>query len=327
MLLCAAAVGLPAEPPRMLLEEAYPLEVAVPFHAALLHWLDSLAHLTPPFGTAGKTTPAHRRAFEQMFGAPAAGDESALLRYRDARMATDSDGLTAAFFRTATLGEALTAAEALLGEAGAADFRNSIEYFAPRYGKIWDGGAIPESFLARAAQDPQRKALAQFLLAVARFFGVDPARETAPCLVLVPVDAGFGTHAQAVGRFLLIEIRPGENLLDEVGPIVHENAHYLWDNIGRARRDALERTAVAAAPWGAQAWRLLQEALPTALAQGLATQRLRPARFSLDVPWYHVDPIDAYAKRIFPLVQKTLEGGGSFDEAFVREAVLLGQPG
>jgi len=139
--------------------------------------------------------------------------------------------------------------------------------------------------------------------------------------VLVPVDPGYGTHAQAIGRYLLIEVFPGETLLDEVGPIVHENVHFLLKAIDRKRWEALEQKATGSGPGGTMAWRLLHEALPTALAQGLATYELRRAEWSMDEPWYHVAEIDAYAKRLFPIVKDALERDGSFDEDFVRKAV------
>jgi len=91
---------------------------------------------------------------------------------------------------------------------------------------------------------------------------------------------------------------------------------------------ALERVAAERGGRGREAWRLLHEALPTALAQAWPGNGF--ARdWSADDPWYHLEAVDAYAKRLFPLVRETLENGGRFDEAFVRRAVALhaGSPG
>jgi hypothetical protein len=325
-----AALADPAPParPRLLLDESYPLEVSYTFPAALIHWLDSVAELTPPFGTAGKTTPVHRLDYQDRFGRPTAEDIRSLEGFHRARVAWvesaeegDRHDLTLAFFRAASLGEALESSDALLEPRAAADLRNAVERFAPRYRTLWNDGAIPAAFFEGSRESSGRKGLADFLVSVSGFVGIPPSKENPPHVVLVPVDPGYGTHAQAIGRHLLIEVQPGETLMDEVGPIVHENVHFLVKAIDRKRWEALERSAARIGPAGATAWRLLHEALPTALAQGLATYRLRRNHWSMDEPWYHVAEIDAYAKRLFPIVREALEHDGSFDEGFVRKAV------
>jgi len=325
-----AALADPAPParPPLLLDDSYPLEVTYTFHAALLHWLDSVAELTPPFGTAGKTTPAHRLAYQGLFERPTGEDIRSLEGFHRARVAWVDDAvegdrhdLTLAFFRAGSLSEALESSDAMLEPRAAADLRNAVERFAPRYRTLWNGGAIPATFLEGSRESSGRKGLADFLVSVATFMGVPPSKENPPHVVLVPVDPGYGTHAQAIGRYLLIEVFPGETLLDEVGPIVHENVHFLVKTIDRKRWQQLEGVATGAGPEGTKAWRLLHEALPTALAQGLATYELRRAEWSMDEPWYHVAEIDAYAKRLFPIVKDALEQDGSFDEDFVRKAV------
>jgi hypothetical protein len=74
---------------------------------------------------------------------------------------------------------------------------------------------------------------------------------------------------------------------------------------------------------GLAAWQVLKEALPTAIGQGLAYKRFLPERWSMEQPWYHLDLVDLYAKRLFPLVRETFENGGAFDEKFLRRAAAL----
>jgi hypothetical protein len=57
-------------PARLLFGATYPLEVSAEFHPALLHWLDSLANLTGPGATAGKTVEAHRVTYVALHGEP-----------------------------------------------------------------------------------------------------------------------------------------------------------------------------------------------------------------------------------------------------------------
>jgi hypothetical protein len=323
----------PAPEARLLLGRDYPTDVSISFHKALLHWLDSLAMLTGPGGTGGKTTAAHREEYERFFGRPSTKDGNLLERFRQARLASvrgielaERHRLTLAFFEATSLDQALALSGDLLDQGAAADLVAALHHFAPRYRRVWMEGAVPESFIARATDSGRHEELAGFLVTVAGFFGVSPRQDPRPQLVLAPVPSGFGTHAQAIGRFLLIEVRRDESLARQVAPIVHENVHFLFSRVPASRRDALERAALSVEPWGAEAWRLLEEALPTAMAQGVADRSFRREVWSQDQPWYHVRAVDRYAKRIYPLVEKALKSNGSFDEAFVVELVKAHTP-
>jgi hypothetical protein len=85
--------------------------------------------------------------------------------------------------------------------------------------------------------------------------------------------------------------------------------------------ETLEAAARARGRVGRQAWQYLREALPTAIAQGVAQSKLRPERWSLDHNWYHREAIDAYAKAIFPLVKQALAKGRALDAQMVEEMV------
>jgi len=313
---------------RLLLGNSYPIGVSVSFHEALLHWLDSLAMLTGPGGTAGKTVAAHRKEYEGLFGKPSPQDSAMLKRYHAARLGfvrgadkDDRHRLTLAFFEASSLNDALDRAGDLLDPGAAKDFGMAVRHFEPRYRQVWKEGSIPESFLARVRASERREELAAFLVNVARLLDISPQQDPHPRLVLVPVPAGYGTHAQAIGPFLLVEVQRGEGLADEVAPIVHENVHFLLSRIPAARSAALERAAQDVKPWGADAWGLLQEALPTAIAQGVADQSFRPDDWSRRQPWYHTEAVDRYAKRIFPLVEEALRENGSLNESFVKRLV------
>jgi hypothetical protein len=324
--LALAAVVAPApqgaEVERLLPGASYHIEIGESFPAALLHWLDSLADLQGSGTTAGKTVAAHRQEFRKVLGEPTEQDGAMLRRFASVRGRLASHELTAAFFTATGIEQALEASNGILG-ADSAAFAEAIHHFAPRYQRIWKEGQLPRRFRARAAAEPRAEELARFLHAVARFYGALPVEPPYPRLVVVPVPDGHGTHAQAIDRFLLIEVRPGEGLLDEVAPIVHENAHFLFQRMAAARRQALEDARLALGEDGLRAWRLLHEALPTAIAQGVADERFRGERWSMEQSWYHLDAIDRYAKRLHGLVREALAAGGTFDESFLRRAVAL----
>ena len=330
LLICALAAGpMTAGEPSTFLDDPFEIGECSSYHAALLHWVDSLSGVTAPAGTAGKTMRAHRAAYERM-SERLGGDEIDLLRgFRQARAddanaaeAHERNRLTVSFFGAKDLDTALGGMEAIAGDGESSAIRAALGAFDPHYRTIWNEGEQVRLFLERSAEEPARDEIAAFLVKVARFYAPEES-DTRPCLVFAPVDPGFGTHAQAIDRFLLIEVRPGDSVREQVGPIVHEAAHFLFDGIDPERKAALEETAASIGAAGVLAWSSLAEALPTALAQGVATKTITPDRWSEERRWYHRGAVDAYAKRLLPLVEQTLEAGGSFDDDFMRKAVEL----
>ena len=317
----AAVAGAP-EDDKLLLGAAYPIETSVSVSAGVFHWVDSLA------GTGGgKTIPAYRREYLDRFGELGEADREALRAFRDARESyarrASGNVLLGAFCASESVGEALRTARPELTSAEQAAIRGALDRFLPRYREVWSQGDVATSFLERARQDPSRRSLALLLTRIAAFFDVDPAAGPRPRVVLVPVPHGYGTHAEAVGRDLLIEVRPGEGLADEASVIVHESSHFLFHRIDEARRRRLEAYAGEAGAHGVAAWNVLLEALPTALGQGVADHEFRPNAWSTASPWYHLPGVDRYAKAIYKLVNHSLSSGLKLDEAFLREAVRL----
>ena len=45
--------------------------------------------------------------------------------------------------------------------------------------------------------------------------------------------------------------------------------------------------------------------------------------WSLEQPWYDNGAVDAYAKRLYPLVKQALDGDGEMDERFLRQAISI----
>jgi hypothetical protein len=331
----AGAAGEPARPQpdrdaesTNLFGETYPVEVRVSFQAALLHWLDSLTGVVGPGMTAGKTTEAHRLDFERVAGEPSAEDLRMLQRFAETRrsIAARSRGgaenhLARAVFEEPTLTAALGRAGPLVEAHEARELHAVFDYFTAHYERIWSNGKVVRGFVERARRDPAREALDAFMGRVAGFYGTDLASSDVPRLILVPVRDGHGTHAQAVGPDLLIEIRPGDGLGDQVPPIVHENSHFLFYGMDPERRGALRTLIAELGPEGADAWQVMLEALPTAIGQGVAGQAFRRATWSLDQRWYGREDVDRFAKAIFPLVRETLNNGGRLDRPFLEKAL------
>jgi len=297
---------------RQILARPFPMEAAPSFPGGLFHWVDSLA------GTSGgKTVPAYRRDYVQRFG-PIGDDDAVHLRaFAALRAQRPTSYLLGVFCSARGIDDALTSVKAELPPGAWDDLAAALAHFRTKYEVIWNDGEIPRSFLERARRDPSRKRLEALLSKIVRFYRVDPLTAPPPRLALVPVPSGFGTHAEAIGRVLLIEIRREDALADEASVIVHETSHFLWGLVPPDRQRRLAEHASSLGPAAPRIFALLGEAVPTALGQGVADRMFDPRRWSIDGPWYHTPEVDGCAKKIYPLVQEALDSGGALDEAFL----------
>lgn len=291
--------------------------------------MDSLA------GTSrGKTISAYRLEYKRRIGPPTHDDalrladfvrarkaytEFALQQYPAAGADHPLSALLARFLAAPSVPDALGAVRADLAPEDFARLQGALEYFEPQYQRIWDEGDIPVEFVQRARVDPQRAEIASLLHRIAGFFDVDPKPGPHSRVVLVPVPSGFGTHAETVGRYLLMEVRRDDTLADEASVIAHESSHFLFEKMNADRLLHLAAVAGRRGANGRTAWATLHEALPTALGQGVVDHRFRPASWSLDAPWYHLPEVDAYAKAIYPLVSAAIEHGQRFDDALLEQ--------
>ena len=300
----------------LFLARPYPIEAAPSFPGGLFHWIDSLA------GTSGgKTVPAHRAEYLRLFGALAPEDRAHLRAFLAARAVQPSSAMLGVFCRAATVEDALTAIRPDLASEAWEGLAKALAHFRPKYEIVWKSGAVPNAFLERVRRDRGRARLERLLARVVGFYGVNPLGVAPPRLALVPVPDGYGTHAEAIGDVLLLEIRKGEGLADEASVVIHENAHFLWSLVPEERRLRLAGFAEGLDDASAQAFRLFGEALPTALGQGVADRSFRPLNWSLDGPWYHRQDVDRCAKRIYPVVREALDRGLTLDEGFVERAL------
>jgi len=318
----------------LLLGKSYPLQISLSHHVALFHWVDSLA------GTSGgKTIPVYQKDFLSRFGMMTPTERDLLERFREARGHDSRRPLPAAsggsltprgsgllrhtFLEMEDLDSALAKAQSEMDERDFGVLREALDYFRPKYETIWKDGSMVQRFLTRIRQDSGKKKLERLLSDMARAFQVDLSSASRPTVFPVPVPPGGGTHALASGPYLLIEVRPEDDLAETASVIVHENAHYLFLNMDQERRRSFE-LLVASTPSPAQeAWHVLHEALPTALGQGVADQTFRPRAWSQEIRWYHTEKVDSYAKALYPMVRDLLKKDGRFDESFLKEALSL----
>jgi hypothetical protein len=316
---------------RLFLSHPYPIEASPSFPGGLFHWIDSLAGTT-----VGKTVPAHRAEYLRLFGRPTDADREQIAAFVAAReehaqreaesaaragVAPRASAMLGVFCASASVEAALASLKPELTPGAWDGLAKALAYFRPKYEIVWDGGQVPQGFLHAARSDPGRAQLEALLAKIVRFYGVDPLGVPPPRIALVPVPPGWGTHAEAMGSVLLLEIRKGDSLADEASVVVHENSHFLWTLMPAARREQLAAAAAGMGDAEQRTYRLFHEAIPTALGQGVADRAFRPTNWSLDGFWYHIDEVDRCAKRIYPVIMDALDGGLTLDETLIRRAI------
>jgi len=336
---CAARAPAPAEAPAVASLPRF--EVSISRLANLVHWVDNLAG-----SSQGKTIRAYRRYWADRVGFPDERDRELLgewtaLRYKNipAQPApilnergclpwpAEEPGWRHRFlvrsYDAASIDDFVASMEGDLDASERARLREILLAFEPRFDEIWNEMTFLPRFKKSFEAYLRDSGMRPFLGQVARFFGVDPAAHPPGRIHLMALPADSGTHAQANGRDLLMEIRPNDTPVEQIQVIAHETAHYLWHLVPPERDDELAREVHEASERGAVIWRRLRESLPTALGQGLAEARLAPQRFGLRHRWYHVDADDAFAKTIYPVVDKAFREGRGIGDGFMEEVVRI----
>jgi len=312
-------------------------EVEVSYVANLVHWIDNVAG-----SSQGKTVRSYRDYWRRRFGTPDA-DEMELLRSwvairfkqvaRPVPAILNQRGCLPQLeevpgWRESFLVRSYEAAsvdafiDAISGDLSAEEktaLRRIFEKFRPRFDEAWKEMEYLTPFAERLKTFLAEGGLRPFLGEVAAFFAVDPDGFAPGRLELMALPEEGPTHAQADGRYLMIEIRPGDAPRDQIQVIAHETSHYLWHLVDPARNDRLARQVFAAGNAGSVTWSLLREALPTAIGQGLADSRLSPGTFSERNRWYHIDDVDRLAKEIFPIVKAAFGRGKRLDGRVLKE--------
>ncbi|RMF76214.1 MAG: hypothetical protein D6738_01905 [Acidobacteria bacterium] len=315
-------------------------EIRVAYTASLVHVIDSLSGASP-----GKTVDLYRRSWLRRFGGFTRQERALLAGWRRVMLAPDRARrvpaeappgacvpppartvsrrrrLAVAALHADSPAQFLERAAALVSEDELASLRATLERFEPRFRVLWERMAYLEPFAERLRRFLDRRAARETGRAFVRFFGV-PHEDIPARLHLVGLlGEQAGTHAEAFGSDLLIEVRPHDDPKDQVQVVFHELAHDLFLRLPAERRAAWSAWFFERGPRGALAWSLSHEALPTALGQGVAERRLARARWRQRNTWYHLQEIDRYAHAIYPIVARAIERGETMGPRLASELV------
>jgi hypothetical protein len=305
--------------------------------ANLVHWIDNLAG-----SSIGKTVRTYRIYWAGRFGSPTEQEKALLATWSEirakpvlrpgAKILNEQGCLPQSehvptwrnLFRVRSYeAESVDAfVESMAGDLTPREkqsLREVIETFRPRFDEAWEEMTFLRSFEIRLRRFLAESELRPYLGGVAGFFGVNPDPFPPGRIHLMALPGESGTHAQANGRHLLIEIRPNDTPREQVQVIAHETSHYLWQLLAPERNDAMALQVHETSAAGPVFWRLLREGLPTALGQGLALAEVAPMRFGFQYRWYHTDAHDSFAKAIYPMVASAFRAGEGVEDGVLEE--------
>lgn len=324
--------------------EPIPFEIVVSPVARLVHWLDNLSGVG-----GGKTREVYLDVWTARYGVLDAADREQLKAWATARrsergapmpsFAVDSElcypvtplprSPRHVFSSKALVAPSLDAlfdeSAAVLSAENAARMRGALLHFRDRIDAEWGDDAFLQDFAKRLRAFLSSPEAVDLNRRFVHLMSVTDTREPSVLSLVAVPRGGAGTHAEAFGRHLLLEVRPGERPERQAQVVFHELVHDLWARMPPSRRAEWARGFLTRGAPGALAWALQHEALPTALGQGVAEATLAPRIWRRTKPWYDVRQVDVLAKRIYPLVDARIAAGARLDVDLARRTTELAQ--
>ena len=228
------------------------------------------------------------------------------------------------------LDEFMFTAQAVIPGKVAVNFRRVLESGLKLYGEIYG----PSDTLTELhALKQKRKSDAEGFLAKVESMMVSVVPERAIRVMVVPVihpgkksgDEGkshkFNLRSQSLGTLQILEVVRGGSAVDQLDVLIHEVCHYLFRHSSKMD-DLLGRMKTLDQPWGAIAAVYFEEALVTALGNGLAPKYLEFVRKG-DKSWYADEMIDGFARALYPDVEELFNNKRILNQDFAVRATEL----
>jgi hypothetical protein len=203
----------------------------------------------------------------------------------------------------------------LLQPGDARDAAAIAAHFRPRFDEWWTQG--PAADLERLAAGyrgvAERAGLRELLTGVAALFDVRmrEVEDLQVDLIALP-ERATGSQATVVENHAIVESRRGESPADRLGVVIHEFVHYLYAQSPAERHEAMLAAFVRSErPWSLRAYNLINEAIASAIGNGIAEQRLQSEReylryAALPDSFYADYYVDTLAKALVPVMERRL---------------------
>lgn len=203
--------------------------------------------------------------------------------------------------------------EVIVAPTDLTNFESIIAHFEPRFSCWWKAEAENESERFRQSlQDKlHQKTVKDLIQSFARFYDV-VLPDGYPIylnLFFRPATADTHTNGTQIENHAVVEFLPNEDVGLRLSVVIHELCHFFYTSGSNTHGRALSFSfANSQDPFSLAGWNILNEALATALGNGIAAEYLLdPATFKkrleTDRGFYNDAAIDAAAKAILPLLK------------------------
>ena len=208
--------------------------------------------------------------------------------------------------------------DVLVLPADRATLSEVLKRFEPRFRPLWQAQAkAGQAFAADLTRVLQRKDVVELTGKLRAFYdGQVPADRPLPFVVLDRPDLGAdkATHGEQVDGVSLLEFLPGERASSRVDVALHELCHFFLFTARPQTVAALQQRFVASKVKGAVAgWRLFDEAVATALGNGMVQRLVERAEFDKRLArpggFYNDPDIDRAAKALLPWLDGWIGAG------------------
>lgn len=164
--------------------------------------------------------------------------------------------------------------------------------------------------------------MSEMFARVERFYGANWPDDLPFVVGVFPLpDVRGASNAEAMGMFESVGVFVDpEDIPGRYGVVFHEICHSLFSSQPRPLQQELEDWFLKGTGWeGRMAYSLLNEAMATALGNGIAEGSAIGTLPRGE--WYHDPLIDGYGKALVPVLKRWLASGKRMDASFAAEAV------
>lgn len=195
-------------------------------------------------------------------------------------------GLKSALLMSDELGAARVNLAKVVGSEAAERIAGVVGHFRPRFHTWWR--AEGQNLTRNKSKDLARLLKKYELMELAEQFAESldvpaPARRR-PYLQLIarPALGPRGSYGTQLANYVVLELLPGDDLAESLGPVVHEVFHYFYDSVPRQRHMALLNEFVSHPdPAALSFYSYLNEALATAAGIQVEERVLGPEKMRL----------------------------------------------
>jgi hypothetical protein len=229
------------------------------------------------------------------------------------------DKFSIATFRGNDRAALLSYLEVIVAPADLPRLEAVIKHFEPRFARWWDAEARAGSERFRQALQTRlaEKSVLEMVDSFARFYDITLPDGYPIYLNLFfrPKSDDTHTNGTQIENHAVVEFLPDEDVSLRLGVVIHELCHFFYSSGSDAHKRSLSRAfADSPDPMALAGLNIINEALATALGNGIAAERLLDSatfkkKLETERGFYNDPAIDATAKALVPFLKEQISAG------------------